>query len=177
MSESGRPIRTLPKPPVVILVCIQLFMTGMAFAQLVIGAMYQFDCPRQRYIPVYLLVMGVITLLLVALNLLPCTAAGFGNNSELWSALVSLFFVCWFIAGNVWIYSIYEHDYNKMTEDVGGYCNKTLYLFAFWTINVHYILLGLLILSTCYSYFLYGGNFKKTTTEQTFRVVGFNDQT
>uniref|UniRef100_A0A3Q3H1V0 Si:dkey-19b23.12 n=1 Tax=Labrus bergylta TaxID=56723 RepID=A0A3Q3H1V0_9LABR len=108
-------------------------------------AKYQFDCPVQRYIPIYLLVAGVITLLLAVLSISPCTA-GFGNHSKTWSCLVSVFFFCWFIAGNVWIYSIYEPNYNK-TAPINTYCNKTLYLFAFWTTNANYILLGLLLVS------------------------------
>lgn len=64
------------------------------------GALYQFDCPRQPYIPIYLLVMGVVFMLLALLSILPCSA-GFGSHSGAWSCLVSLFFFCWFIAGKL----------------------------------------------------------------------------
>ncbi|XP_044040777.1 transmembrane protein 272-like [Siniperca chuatsi] len=139
MSESDRPqrIRRLIKPPAPIS-----------------GAVYEFDCPRQPYIPIYLLVMGVISLLLAVLSILPCTA-GFGNHSKARSCLVSLFFFCWF-AGNVWIYSIYEPNYNKTTTSMDTYCNKTLYPFAFWTTNLNYILLGLILFSSCCTRLLCG---------------------
>ncbi|XP_074479861.1 transmembrane protein 272-like isoform X2 [Sebastes fasciatus] len=135
MAESDvyQRIRTPPKPPGVI-----------------IGAMYQHDCPRQPYIPIYLLVMGIVSLVLNVLSILPC-CANFGNQSKAWGCLVSLFFFCWFIAGNVWIYSIYEPNYNNTISSMDTYCNKTLYLFAFWTTNLFYILLGFVLFSSCCS--------------------------
>ncbi|KAL6490667.1 hypothetical protein MHYP_G00010120 [Metynnis hypsauchen] len=51
---------------------------------------------------------------------------------DLWNSLVTLFLFCWLIAGSVWIYSIYPANYNK-TRTGQPYCNKTLYLSAFWT--------------------------------------------
>lgn len=51
--------------------------------------------------------------------------------------------------GNVWIYSIYEPNYNKNTTGVDPYCDRTLYLFAFWTTTLIYILLGLIFLVGC----------------------------
>ncbi|XP_060886916.1 transmembrane protein 272-like isoform X1 [Labrus mixtus] len=147
MAESLQHIRRPPKPHAPISSCFQAIVCVLPFAQLLIGAKYQFDCPAQRYIPIYLLVAGVVTLLLAMLSICPCTA-GFGNHSKTWSCFVSVFFFCWFIAGNVWIYSIYEPNYNK-TAPINTYCNKTLYLFAFWTTNANYILLGLLLVSSC----------------------------
>lgn len=47
--------------------------------------------------------------------------------------------------GNVWIYSIYQPSYDTGTD----YCNKTLYLFAFWTTTLVYILLGITFLGGC----------------------------
>uniref|UniRef100_A0AAX7T3P7 Uncharacterized protein n=1 Tax=Astatotilapia calliptera TaxID=8154 RepID=A0AAX7T3P7_ASTCA len=143
-----------PKPPCVVVGCFQVILCVMPIAQFIIGALYQFDCPRQPYIPIYLLVMGVVFMLLALLSILPCSA-GFGSHSGAWTCLVSLFFFCWFIAGNVWIYSVYEPNYNKtVSRDV--YCNKTLYLFAFWTTNMTYVLFGFLLFCTCCPWTLCG---------------------
>ena len=51
--------------------------------------------------------------------------------------------------GNVWIYSIYQPDYNRNTTNIELYCHKTLYLFAFWITTLLYILLGLFLLGGC----------------------------
>lgn len=48
--------------------------------------------------------------------------------------------------GNVWIYSIFPANYN---EEVALHCNKTLYLFAFWTTTLVYIFLGMLMVGGC----------------------------
>lgn len=58
----------------------------------------QRDCPRQPYVPIYLLVTGVVTIMLAVLSILP-SYAYFGNHSVIWKGLVSLFFFGWFIAG------------------------------------------------------------------------------
>lgn len=51
--------------------------------------------------------------------------------------------------GNVWIYSIYEPNYNKNATSAEPYCDKTLYLFAFWTTTLVYILLGVFLVGSC----------------------------
>ena len=59
------------------------------------------------------------------------------------SGLIQLFQFAWFIAGNVWIYSIYEPNYTDPSSPY--FCNKTLYLFAFWVTNSYYILFGVVL--------------------------------
>lgn len=136
------------KPPKLIQVGSLVIMCIIPTVQLAVGAMYKNDCPQQPYIPIYLMVIGIITLLSSF-----CTMASNFTFGSLYtvcsglSCLVSLFLCCWFIAGNVWIYSIYEPNYNKTTTGMEPYCDKTVYLFAFWTTNITYILLGLMILS------------------------------
>ncbi|CAI5668935.1 unnamed protein product [Oreochromis niloticus] len=133
------------RPQFAVVGCFQVILFAMHIAQLIIGALNLHDCPRQPFIPIYLLVIGVVTLLF---SILQCRRIR-------WSAcscLVSLFVFCWFIAGNVWIYSVYEPSYNK-TASPDMYCNKTLYLFAFWTMNLNYILLGFLLFCPCCSCF------------------------
>lgn len=72
------------------------------------------------------------------------------NTVMLISSLsLSINYLCLFTplspTGNVWIYSIYQPSYNIGTD----YCNKTLYLFAFWTTTLVYILLGITFLGGC----------------------------
>ncbi|CAK6952913.1 transmembrane protein 272-like [Scomber scombrus] len=143
----------IPKLPKPVAVCFQVIFSIMPITQLAIGAKYLHECPQQPNIPVYLLVSGVISLLLPALSIL-CQTSCFWDNVNIFgclSFLVSLFCTGWFIAGNVWIYSIYEPNYNKTisvdSASMGLYCDKTLYLFAFWTTTLGYILFGLLIMA------------------------------
>jgi len=54
--------------------------------------------------------------------------------------LMKLFPLAWFVAGNVWIYSNYEPNYTDPSSP--DFCNKTLYLFAFWVTNSYYVFFG-----------------------------------
>lgn len=44
------------------------------------------------------------------------------------------------------MYKEYEPNYDPT---LGKYCNKSLYLFAFWLITSVYILLGMITISLC----------------------------
>ena len=60
--------------------------------------------------------------------------------------LTKLFPFAWFVAGNVWIYSNYEPNYTDPSSP--DFCNKKLYLFAFWVTNSYYILYGVELVIT-----------------------------
>ncbi|XP_055053876.2 transmembrane protein 272 [Misgurnus anguillicaudatus] len=137
------------------LVLSKLLCMAIPIAQIAIGSVYLNDCPKQNYIPIYVLVCGVFGVVLGLLACLPCARdTNEGGHPILsllcsvWNGLVCTFLFCWLISGSVWIYSIYPPNYNQtMTADL--YCNKTLYLFAFWTTTVGYILLALFLLIGC----------------------------
>ncbi|CAM4515643.1 unnamed protein product [Leuciscus chuanchicus] len=148
-------VKSPPKTSTACLVISKLLLLAIPIAQIAIGAVYLKDCPQQHYIPVYVLVCGVFSMFLALLSCLPCAReTEEGNRTSLslacsvWNALVSTFLFCWLISGSVWIYSIYPPNYNQ-TVAGDPYCNKTLYLFAFWTTTLGYILLGLGLLIGC----------------------------
>ncbi|XP_073764432.1 transmembrane protein 272-like [Danio rerio] len=145
-------------PPITSIACLvitKLLFLALPIAQIAIGAVYLQECPQQSYIPVYVLVTGVFSVFLALLTCLPCSKEpeeggnrAFGMACNVWNALVSTFLVCWVITGSVWIYSIYPPNYNTTVAGV-PYCDKTLYLFAFWTTTLGYILIGLALLIGC----------------------------
>ncbi|XP_063320907.1 transmembrane protein 272-like [Pelmatolapia mariae] len=146
-------IRNYPKPSGPALAISKVVVCIIPIAQIAIGAKYLHECPREHFIPIYLIVVGVFGLILSLLSCLPCakeseegTSNPLSKISIAWNSVTSVFLFCWFIAGNVWIYSIYQPNYIKNTTDVSSYCNKTLYLFAFWTTTLVYILVGLFFL-------------------------------
>uniref|UniRef100_A0A3P8SEA0 Si:dkey-19b23.12 n=1 Tax=Amphiprion percula TaxID=161767 RepID=A0A3P8SEA0_AMPPE len=158
MSNTGliQRIRNTNKPPLPVLACSKLLLCIMPIAQITIGTVHLEDCPRQPYIPIYLIVVGVFGLVLSLLSCLPCakkpedgTTNPLSQICTAWNSLTSCFLFCWFITGNVWIYSIYQPNYNKNTTHVEPYCDRTLYLFAFWTTTLVYILLCLFLLGGC----------------------------
>lgn len=145
-----------PQPPTPILVSSKVILCVLPIANIAIGAVYLHDCPRQPFIPIYLIVMGVFGMVLTLLSCLPCASQ---NRDEppnplsrvcvFWNSLTSTFLFCWFIAGNVWIYSVYRPDFQKNSLNPEMYCNKTLYLYAFWTTTLIYILFAVFLLGGC----------------------------
>ncbi|XP_042072889.1 transmembrane protein 272-like [Haplochromis burtoni] len=150
-------IRNRPKPPATALAIFSAIFCIMPIAQIAIGAIYLHECPRQHYIPIYLIVLGLSSLLFVLLSCFPCakepeegTSNPLSTIYKAWNSLAMFFVFCWFIAGDVWIYSIYQPNYDKNTTNVDPYCNKTLYLFAFWintlfNISVGFFFLGVFL--------------------------------
>lgn len=102
-------------------------------------------------IPIYLIVFGAASLFTT------CCAGGIRYNQG-WDQgeeqsinplqiLMESFLFAWFICGNVWIYKNYPPNYAD--PESADYCNKTLYLFAFWVTNSYYIIFGLVLTCVC----------------------------
>ncbi|KAM8974724.1 transmembrane protein 272-like [Pelodytes ibericus] len=154
MAESDTPYTPLlqaiqdPFMPKPLSVALKSVFAGVHIASIVIGALYINDCPGQRLIPYYLIIWGAVSILLLSLTCLPCgdgrEPPGIGYCNLCTQGVLILFLLAFFIAGNVWIYSLYPEPW-----DVAGgpnHCNRVLYLYAFWITTLCYICLGLLIL-------------------------------
>uniref|UniRef100_A0A3B3VSY9 Si:dkey-19b23.12 n=1 Tax=Poecilia latipinna TaxID=48699 RepID=A0A3B3VSY9_9TELE len=157
---------SMKDPPPAVLGVSKVILCIMPIAYIAVGSVYLNDCPVQQKIPIYLIVSGVFTIVLNLLSCLPNTRntkerprTTAGQVVTVWNSLVSLFLFCWFITGNLWIYSVYQPEYNKNATDTSRYCNKTLYLFAFWNTTLVYILVILFVLTGCcvlFCFFLCG---------------------
>uniref|UniRef100_UPI00398E6CEE transmembrane protein 272-like isoform X1 n=2 Tax=Pristiophorus japonicus TaxID=55135 RepID=UPI00398E6CEE len=148
-------LQTIEEPPVspTASVSMKIMTSILAIASITIGTIYLDSCTKQYLIPIYLIVSGSFTLFFVMISVASCAPndesniLAFHKCGRVWKSLISLFSLIWFITGNVWIYCIYEPDYIDTTSP--NYCAKTLYLFAFWTTTVTYILLGIALFLGC----------------------------
>lgn len=143
---------------------------------MVIGGLYLYDCPQGEYIPVYLLVGGGIGVFKQLLHLSVRVRERQEERDEervrqsSTQTLINCFMLGWFIIGNtiattwiphrsirltifislwsgsMWVYKEFEPNYDPKQ---GKYCNKTLYLFAFWLITSVYIALGVITACLC----------------------------
>ncbi|KAK9886903.1 hypothetical protein WA026_019160 [Henosepilachna vigintioctopunctata] len=117
-----------------------------------IGIVYIHDCPQGEYIPVYLIVGGLFGILKQLLHLSARVRHTDEERREEnlkqspTQTLLNCFMLGWFIIGSVWIYKEYQPNYN---QSLGIYCNKTLYLFAFWLVTSVYIVLGIVTIYLC----------------------------
>ncbi|XP_078056891.1 transmembrane protein 272 [Mustelus asterias] len=150
------PLRTIEEQPTspAASASMKIMTCLLAIASITIGTVYMDSCTKQYLIPIYLIVSGSFTLFFIMLSLVSCIPSDESNIlvchkiGQLWKSVISLFSFIWFITGNVWIYQIYEPDYIDKASP--NYCDRTLYLFAFWTTTVTYILLGIaLFLGFC----------------------------
>ena len=121
-----------------------------------LGAKYKDECPVENMIPIYLIVAGSAGLFSSCCacaveyreaRISPKPLSPYWHVIKLLSILVLLPLFAWFIAGNVWIYKNYEPNYTDPKSPY--FCNKTLYLFAFWVINSYYILFGVVLYIVC----------------------------
>ncbi|NP_001037975.1 uncharacterized protein LOC733758 isoform X1 [Xenopus tropicalis] len=123
-------------------------LTAIHIANIAIGAFYINDCPGQYLIPYYLIITGAVSLLLLFLTCLPC-----GDGREpprtSWGVLCTqgvlmMFLFIFFIAGNVWVYSLYQEPWDS--PESPKRCNRVLYLYAFWVITAVYIFAGVVVI-------------------------------
>ncbi|XP_040271092.1 transmembrane protein 272-like [Bufo bufo] len=146
--------------PSTVSIALKCLLVGINIASIVIGAIYINDCPGQYLIPYYLIISGVACLLYLSMTCLPCIDEDQVTSVNLASlcaqGVILLFLFAFFIAGNVWIYSLTHESWDDETSPKR--CNRVLYLYAFWTITLCHLcfvvllctylclLLGLLIL-------------------------------
>ncbi|XP_069836982.1 transmembrane protein 272-like [Dendropsophus ebraccatus] len=139
----------LPKTVSIALKCI---LVAVNIASITIGVIYINDCPGQYLIPYYLIISGVGCLLYLSMTCLPCV----DEDQATWVTLANLcsqgvmllFLFAFFIAGNVWIYSLNHESWDDPSSL--KQCNRVLYLYAFWTITLcHLCFLVLLCTYLC----------------------------
>ncbi|EDO47125.1 predicted protein, partial [Nematostella vectensis] len=132
-------------------VAIALIM-AIPIAMIVIGAKYKNQCPIEDKIPIYLIVGGSFGIFRNLVSLCQRARKKEGEEEEQkrrnpLESVLDCFLTAWFIAGNVWIYSNYQPNYDPSSGN--AYCNQTLYLFAFWLTTATYIMLGTICFCLC----------------------------
>ncbi|XP_041664160.1 transmembrane protein 272-like [Cheilinus undulatus] len=97
---------------VVIFFMRSIMCLATMIAAIVVGAMNLNTCPIQPYIPIYLIVFGVINILWLSM-IFSKSKEGSNNRSTCLIILLDTFSLCWIIAGSCWIYSIYPPSYES----------------------------------------------------------------
>jgi len=127
----------------------------LSFTAISIGSVFCHDCPRQKYIPIYVIVWGCVSLGISHIEfirrLIILKRGPSEENSKInpFSYILSFFLLIWIIVGSVWIYSIYgDFDETLNPSNPTHYCNPLLYYYAFWTTTVGWVFSGLLICCT-----------------------------
>ncbi|KAI3351998.1 hypothetical protein L3Q82_020829 [Scortum barcoo] len=107
--------------------CTILLVTAFPIVQIAIGAAYMYECPTAPVIPVYVMVSGMLTLLILGLFALPkllCPAAPGHRIWTVWILSLVLLFLIWFLYGNYQVYSIYPPNYIQNSIDPNIFNNS-----------------------------------------------------
>ncbi len=142
-----------------------LLGNAVSIAAIIVGALRIDMCPVQPKVPVYLIVAGslgvavslfkaaYVILLMRRLNKqgsdfdasgkFMCGTVGFVAINT----VISLIALGWFIAGCVWVFKVWKPNYDPTSED--EYCDQGLYLFAFVSLIIQCITIGLGCIGSC----------------------------
>ncbi|XP_065645029.1 transmembrane protein 272 isoform X2 [Hydra vulgaris] len=107
---------------------VTLLLLGLPVSLITIGALKINKCPIEPMIPIYLIISGATGILTVLLTFISTI-----SKQRCWYGLVfltSLFALCWFVAGNIWVFKNYKKR---------SYCDEKAYYLAFWFIVLTYI--------------------------------------
>ncbi|XP_040908593.1 transmembrane protein 272-like isoform X1 [Toxotes jaculatrix] len=129
-------------------VVVNIIWWMVMIAGIAVGATHLSRCPVQPNIPIYLIVMGAASLLSLSLTYTSstCTDGAVHILSLVCTGFLHFFTFCWFIAGSVWVYSVYPPSY---TPGEARYCHKTIFQFAFIVITVTWALMALIFFCGC----------------------------
>ncbi|KAG8183956.1 hypothetical protein JTE90_005187 [Oedothorax gibbosus] len=115
-------------------------------SMILVGTKYFGECPVEQFIPVYLIVGGTFGVVKNLLGFFSRCKTNENDQERLIhrsrDSILNCFLIAWFITGCIWTYRVYEPEYED--EKSPFYCNKTLYLFAFWLVTTSFIMIGLM---------------------------------
>jgi len=123
----------------------------------IIGSLYLYQCPVERYIPIYLIVAGVLYLMILlsgifhqiwhAVNPQDISRHPFLHSEACFNhCLANWFLFAWFIAGSVWVYRVL---WPSFTMGSASYCHPVLYKFALTIISAEWVFFGLWFIFCC----------------------------
>lgn len=141
--------------------CCMLIYSILPVAQIIIGASNQDSCTIQPKIPLWLIVSGASGVVYTFIKTLtsivdfvkkrkdPTKINKSGALLGCIGSLLGFFIFVWFILGNYWVYSVDSSVQYDTLVDPANYCDKLVYLFAFWSITATWIMMGLSCLCCC----------------------------
>lgn len=121
----------------------------------VVGASHMHDCPAEN-IPTFLVIGGCVWVFKNMLHLWskcrkstgqPELEADIVMRHRKYDSIINCFLFGWFIAGCFLVYKVYPPNY--VDKNNADYCNRTVYLYAFWLVTSTFIVFGLFIGTVC----------------------------
>jgi len=139
-----------------------LFLFNFPFLLPYSGALYIDDCPVNRMIPIWLIVLGSLGILYAAVNITKTSIKACKGDigSDKWyiylgnilQAILSAFHLVWILLGSVFVFTYYASFQANGCMSAGSSdhcCHPVPYLFAFAILVSMYSLVGLVVIVSC----------------------------
>lgn len=131
-------------------------MYVMPVTMIVIGSLKANECPVESQIPLFLIVFGTVLTVKNTLSIYQqlkrhrdnSPTADEHTKKHPIEGILDAFLLIWFVTGNIWVYRVYDKK-QLDNKELSNYCDKLVYLFAFWSITAVYMLLGLCLCCCC----------------------------
>lgn len=127
------------------------FLLVLPVTYIVIGIVYIDDCPVNRMIPLYLVVIGVLGLLhngMAQLMRRFREKEFWGISCRIIELLLVITSIIWFLLGKIWVYSSFDKVCFDATDST-CYCHPVCYWFTFVIVTIVLAIIVILLLSTC----------------------------
>lgn len=132
------------------------FLLALPIVKLVIGSLYEKQCPVNKNIPLYVIISGACGLSIAVLILFTSACAYYRSSlkarkrthgfiifiiaiSRGLRGFITLFLFIWFFVGNIWVFNARYRVRTDKPNDANNYCHPTLYWFAYYGIIFTYI--------------------------------------
>ncbi|KAL6426521.1 hypothetical protein ACFW04_009149 [Cataglyphis niger] len=138
-------------------ICLTCLST-VPILMFIFGVQFIKDCPKEPYIPVYMLIGGVLGTVRMLWALysqirsrrpevlsVPATTP-YVSPMKLLSVALSCFLVAWFVLGHYWILHIMWPEYKLSLYAPNRWCHKTLYIFSLVHLCVVYAVLFVILI-------------------------------
>uniref|UniRef100_T1IYQ1 MARVEL domain-containing protein n=1 Tax=Strigamia maritima TaxID=126957 RepID=T1IYQ1_STRMM len=120
-----------------------ILLLSLPVSMIAIGAIHINNCPAEPFIPIYMIVAGILFILRLVIQFGNLLIEKYKNTISITLRIIDLLNFIWLITGSFWVYNIFKPNYYDSTSLI--YCNKLVYLFAFIIITLTYIVYFCLI--------------------------------
>ncbi|XP_054157401.1 uncharacterized protein LOC128955753 [Oppia nitens] len=122
---------------------IALFIANIIqISCLIMGSVYIYDCPNSPGIPAILITHGAINMLISIIEGIKRRINSHSKIIKQFNSVLTLLKLASAVSFLIWMVVVYDSiTPNYEDKSVQNYCNKNLYLFAFWLLNSMLILM------------------------------------
>lgn len=130
-------------PTVGFTVAVMMFWIP-SLIMMIVGCVFRMDCPASRYIPVYLIMSGLVTILTLAWLIVTQLDERFAQHLDYY---IKMHQMQWFLLGMLFIWFLLgSYFVLKIAWPTHAQCHPVLYRFAFVIISAQIFFIGFVVM-------------------------------